>query len=362
MLTELSLTSFQPHASLTIPLSPITVITGRSDAGKSSIIRALAWVLWNRGTPAKLLRRGDTIVSAALTISGHKITRTSQFNAYWLDEREFRVVGRTLPDDIVRILKISTDSIQFQHEYFFWFSETGSGLVTRIEETFGLHEPASWIDTAKTEYNAASRTVKQLQTELEGVAAEISRLQPYEQLNEQYQELVSLSQAAETLRHTISALNQIQQEYRRHTAKAAVQLDDWERLVAVGLSCRRAAELGLSHKAAAERTKTADYSEWLDALSELYDKRYGVIRVGKALREYQNQRKVLAADYSDALENVLSASVCRRRLDTVYNEYARHKVAARAALTAQSAAQQALQELTGTACPTCGQIMKEIQH
>jgi len=153
MFTKLELNNFQAHKRLAAELLPINVITGKSDSGKSSIIRALLWLLYNRGSAKEYLRHGAAEVLVAAEVDGRTVMRSSQHNSYTLDAVQSRVVGRGVPDDIAALFNVLSDNTQTQHDPFYWFSENGSGLVTKIEETFGLKIPANWVQACKQEQN-----------------------------------------------------------------------------------------------------------------------------------------------------------------------------------------------------------------
>ena len=49
MIKEIDIVNFQSHKSTHLDLVPgVNVIVGASDSGKSAIIRALRWLIWNR--------------------------------------------------------------------------------------------------------------------------------------------------------------------------------------------------------------------------------------------------------------------------------------------------------------------------
>ena len=49
MIKKLNILNFQSHKDTSLSFAPgVNVIVGASDSGKSAIIRALRWLIWNR--------------------------------------------------------------------------------------------------------------------------------------------------------------------------------------------------------------------------------------------------------------------------------------------------------------------------
>ena len=69
MSIQIQLRNFQGHKATNIELSDaINVLCGDTDAGKSSIIRALYWVCFNRPTGDGYIRKGADSMSVSINI------------------------------------------------------------------------------------------------------------------------------------------------------------------------------------------------------------------------------------------------------------------------------------------------------
>lgn len=76
MLHKLVIQNFQTHKDLGVTLGPhVTTIVGTTDAGKSSVLRALGWVALNRPTGDAFIRDGARAVSVELGTEKHDIIR-----------------------------------------------------------------------------------------------------------------------------------------------------------------------------------------------------------------------------------------------------------------------------------------------
>lgn len=105
---NLSIENFQSHEKTVIDFDDnFTVIVGASDQGKSAIIRALKWVLFNEPQGDEFIRAGTSEVRVALTLEdGSVIIRErGRKNRYILRQGEneyvFESFGRGVPREIL---------------------------------------------------------------------------------------------------------------------------------------------------------------------------------------------------------------------------------------------------------------------
>lgn len=77
-ITSISLRNFQSHKYTKIvpaPAGGLTVITGPSDSGKTAIIRAMKWLLYNRPQGYGFIRVGASMVKVEVEVNNGKVTR-----------------------------------------------------------------------------------------------------------------------------------------------------------------------------------------------------------------------------------------------------------------------------------------------
>jgi DNA repair exonuclease SbcCD ATPase subunit len=131
MIESIKLKNFQVHRTLTVDFSRyVTTIVGPTDAGKSTILRALEWCCLN--TPSSEYLRDDApSVKVSLTVDGHTITRKKgKSNSYTLDGKTYKAIRSNVPPAIEKLLNVSPLNFQGQFEPHFWLSQT-SGQVSK---------------------------------------------------------------------------------------------------------------------------------------------------------------------------------------------------------------------------------------
>jgi len=143
MIDSLQLENFQAHDTTTLHLHPgVNVIAGSSNSGKSSILRALNWLIYNRPSgeafvshwarDAKGNQKQDTSITAI--IAGVPFVRKKSKatgNSYHIADKTLEAVGLDVPEEISTALNMSEVNTQRQHDAPFLLSES-PGEVARF--------------------------------------------------------------------------------------------------------------------------------------------------------------------------------------------------------------------------------------
>lgn len=140
MLESITITNFQGLKKLFFNFDErVTSLTGKSDQGKSSAIRALRWVCLNEA-PKNLIRNGAEFVRVKLCIDGHSIVRKKSKNAncYILDGKKLKAIGTDVPEEIRNIINVSDVNFQSQLDPHFWFSKTSGQVSKELNQIVNL--------------------------------------------------------------------------------------------------------------------------------------------------------------------------------------------------------------------------------
>lgn len=155
MIKHLAIRNFQRHEVLDLDLEPgVNVIVGRSGTGKSSVIRALRWLVFNRplGEVYRRWGSGETLVEVE-TQAGNTVTRlkSNKENLYRLNGREvFRSFGQNPPEAIAKALNLGAINFQQQHDPLFLLSMSEAELSKALNEVAGLDD----IDRSRSRVNS----------------------------------------------------------------------------------------------------------------------------------------------------------------------------------------------------------------
>lgn len=183
MIKSLEINNIQSHEDTKLNFSDgINVIIGGSNQGKSAILRAFYWLVYNRpvGTSALASHwivndKGNLTDSMAVALSNDKGDavcryRSKDINAYSVNGETLNVVKTDVPEQVSKALRLSQTNIQRQMDAPFLLSET-SGEVARY---FNGIVNLNVIDRVLT--NAESRR-KRTKAETERINDDIKTLQ-----------------------------------------------------------------------------------------------------------------------------------------------------------------------------------------
>lgn len=175
MIESLSLQNFQAHRRLRVEFGPgINTIVGRSDVGKSAIIRALRWAATNQPGGDQFVTTGTKGTTVTLHVDGHVIKRKrgGSVNSYHLDGEEYKSFGRGVPGPVVTVLNMGGVCWQGQHDAPFWFSETGGEVARKLNSVVNLAIIDTTLASVQSE-NHAGRVRLRDAIEKEGQLAEV---------------------------------------------------------------------------------------------------------------------------------------------------------------------------------------------
>ena len=263
LIETVELTNFQSHRHVILSMGDLTVFTGSSNSGKSSVLRALTALVRNDAV-GDYITHGESFLKVKVTLDcGTSVewVKGKNENSYritWPDggESYFQKVGADVPDEVKEVLKLSPIvmeggqkaqvNIHEQLEAPFLIQDT-PGHVAKV---FGELTSASKLYTAVSEgikqINRAKATKKvrkgdleELETQLEGYQlleqqvdlAENARIkvdlakgieQQSEQASKIASEIAEKTEAISTVGHQIEVLQPIM----------AVDFDELDRISA----------------------------------------------------------------------------------------------------------------------------------
>lgn len=205
MIKSIKLKNFQSHADTTFDLSNgLNVIMGSSNHGKSSIVRALKWVILNRP-------RGDAFksnfakksepVSVKITLDdGTVITREKKgsANQYILyrngEEKIFKALGADVPDEIKEVLAMDSINIQSQGDPYFMLGDNPGVRAKFINKIVGLEIIDETIRKATALVNDTKGSMKAIKGEIESTETELSKYADVEQIGDKIAKVDFLSE------------------------------------------------------------------------------------------------------------------------------------------------------------------------
>jgi len=193
MIDKLRIKNYQRHERLSINIdSNVLAITGPTDTGKSSILRALKWVATNRPLGMGYIRNGCDRVDVSMRVDGVSVkrSRSKDQNSYQLKVNGkrsiFEAIGTDVPEFIEKLLNLGPENFQGQHDPPFWFSLSGSDVakaLNRIVDLSAIDEVAAYLSN---ELRGQKKVVELFSKRKEDTEEEMKRLEFVSKLTEDY--------------------------------------------------------------------------------------------------------------------------------------------------------------------------------
>ncbi|MGA8942940.1 MAG: AAA family ATPase, partial [Thermoactinomyces sp.] len=197
---KLVIDNFQSHKHTEIAFTDgLNVFVGPSDSGKSAILRALRWVLFNTPRGTDFIRTGAKECKVCLVLNdGTEITRIrshGSVNRYVLrtpdgNEMVFQGFGNTVPEEITRVHQITPVQLDqkelvlhfgTQLESPFLLFESNQNKAKTIGRISGAHLIDNALKKTSSDRLALAGEIRRL--ELEKARLE-EKLKPYDNLAE----------------------------------------------------------------------------------------------------------------------------------------------------------------------------------
>lgn len=188
MIEKIILHNFQCHKDVTLELGRSTVLLGDSNSGKTAVLRALYWVLYNipsgdsyvsywaqKKTKNGFAFKKDEYTSVTVLIDGHEIVRKRMtgFNGYIVDGEIFEALGTAVPEKVTEIFNLADASVQKQMDAPFLLSFTPGKASQYLSDLVGLGCVDDILSIAKKKASDTSAKIDSTEEDIAGLQKEL---------------------------------------------------------------------------------------------------------------------------------------------------------------------------------------------
>lgn len=228
MIRCLILNNFQAHQFSELELSEgVNIITGTSNSGKTSIVRALAWVMNNRPRGDGIIRKGteESFVAVVLDNAGVTRRRNKKFNGYEVDCKsqehtvKLEALGGDVPKEVSEVLNLTDINMQEQFSPYFLVMDSPGKVGQYINSITKLSELDQVISSIGSKIRATSSKKSSLTDELDQIDIEFAEVNKYnldlielklKEHTEYIAECVKLDSGKESLHVLITQLTEVE--------------------------------------------------------------------------------------------------------------------------------------------------------
>lgn len=262
MIKQIHLQNYESHKNTIIELVDGTnALIGESEHGKSAILRAVYWVVFNRpaGDNFRSTWGGDTRVTLVLnngvTVSREKNKEGNYYSIGHVEKgtvKKLSGFNQAVPEEVVKLLGISALNFQTQFDPHYLLPPVSSGEVARkLNDIVDL----TIIDTTQANINSNLRNArKQLSatdTGIENLQIDKKRLRWIKEANIDLKEIEKLDNVLDVLKNkeqhlaqVIYAAKESEEEYKRvsYIDNANTDLKEIEKMYQTSIKNRQTKE------------------------------------------------------------------------------------------------------------------------
>lgn len=239
MITKIKLHNFQCHRNLELDLGRSTVLQGGSNHGKTAVLRAFYWVLFNEAPhdfvsywAQKKLKKGfafkdDAYTSVVVEVDGHVIERkrSNDFNGYIVDGTTYEALRTDVPEVVTKIFNLADASVQKQFDVPFLLAETPGEASRYLNALAGLECVDEILSIAKRKVAETNDQVNEAAEAVESLGKSVKSYGWVKEAEDLYEKARSEQPRIERLTRMRDALARSIEDYK--AIKEYPEIPEW---------------------------------------------------------------------------------------------------------------------------------------
>lgn len=165
MFKRIELFQFQAYEESALDFCDgVNIILGLPNAGKTSIFRAIEWIVNNRPLGNRIhsnfAKTPETSVEIVLDNAEIRLTKwDKEREGYYLNGERFKKLGTDVPDIIKQAFALSNTNIQNQLDPHFLITSGPTDISRTINQIIGLDKAEEWGSTLTTNINSHTKEI-----------------------------------------------------------------------------------------------------------------------------------------------------------------------------------------------------------
>ena len=229
MIQSISVRNFLSHQNTKVEFSPgLNVLIGESKAGKSALIQAIRWTVYNRPGGDMIRSNWGGTTSVTLKVDNNRIQRikSNKINEYRLNTNQpLQSFKSGVPEQISQVLNMGevniSSSLRQQFDPHFLLSWTPGDVAKHYNRIAHLDQfdtsrknITSWIDSIKKDKKSQETEKEQLEENLKKYETLPEIEEKIENLEKKEKKVEKLNQDLENLAEIIEIIESVQKEIK----------------------------------------------------------------------------------------------------------------------------------------------------
>ena len=244
---KVELHNFQSHEYTEMEFDRgLNVILGNSDVGKTAILRAIKWALYNEPKGDYFIRQGEKDVSCKVTFSNGVIVerlKTPSKNSYFLvdasgNEMRFEGFGIDVPKeitDVTNMYKVSLDNsnnktilnIAEQLDGPFLLNDQASLRASAIGRLIGVNYVDDALRTVVRDNKRTNQEIVELIKNKEDLKKQLDEFSYIKEYKEKFEKITRIRNKIKTLQDRLELISKL----KENLDKNRIELEDVSNLV-----------------------------------------------------------------------------------------------------------------------------------
>ncbi|MDU6097632.1 AAA family ATPase [Peptoniphilus harei] len=230
---KIELINFQSHSHTEIEFDRgLNVILGNSDAGKTAILRAIKWALYNEPRGDYFIRQGEKDVSVKIVFSNGVVverSRTPSKNSYYLldaqgEEMRFEGFGLDVPKEITdatQMYRVSLDNsnnksilnIAEQLDGPFLLNEQASLRASAIGRLIGVNYVDDALRTVVRDNKRINQEVEGLRSNRDNIKDQLKEYDYIKNYKEKFEKISEIREKIAVLNDKLNLASSLKERY-----------------------------------------------------------------------------------------------------------------------------------------------------
>src|SRR4030065_2389545 len=215
MIKSLKIENFQSHLNSCLEFSNgINVISGQSNNGKSSILRSLSWVIFNRplglSFKSSFSAKKDT-VKITINTEADEIVRekNDSINQYKINNAILDPVGSNCPDEIASVLNFSELNIHSQFEKHFLITDSPGEIGRTINKVVKLDSIDTLISNISSKITSTNKELEFKKQDLDKLNTSLEKFKDYDLIENLVKQIIEYDNKVKTAENKVKILSYI---------------------------------------------------------------------------------------------------------------------------------------------------------
>lgn len=227
MIKEIFIQNYQSHKKTTLEFClGVNSIIGSSNSGKTAILRALLWAVYNRPSGLSFVSHWNqdksskpikpTEVKVILDNGIISRIREKDGNYYEVNSKKLEAVGLDVPDEVSKLFNLDSVNIQKQMDAPFLLSESAGEVARFFNATIRLDLIDRVLSKAESKRREANKEKVRLEQEANEIDAEIGTFTWIEEAERLTSKIEVKEKAIEKKEDEVEALENYVDEYKEY--------------------------------------------------------------------------------------------------------------------------------------------------